>query len=107
VELRIYPGADGQFSLYEDGNETYDYEKGQFATIAFSWKDKESLLTIGDTKGSFPGQLKKRVFRVVLVGEGKGVGEVVSVTADKTVTYLGKMMMIKMVQKTSGPVKRS
>jgi alpha-D-xyloside xylohydrolase len=113
IELRIYPGADGQFGLYEDENETYNYEKGQFATIGFSWKDKERLLTIGDSKGSFPGQLKKRVFRVVVVEEGKGIGEDVTATVDKVVPYAGKAVMVKIVPPATGvkpgkaPVKKT
>ncbi len=33
IELRIYPGADGSFTLYEDENDNYNYEKGVYATI--------------------------------------------------------------------------
>ena len=102
IELRIYPGADGQFSLYEDENESYNYEKGQFATLTFSWKDKEKLLTIGDTKGSFPGQLKRRVFKVLVVGEGKGVGEDLATTVDKVVPYMGKAVTVKVVAPAAG-----
>jgi alpha-D-xyloside xylohydrolase len=107
IELRIYPGADGQFSLYEDENETYNYEKGQFATINFSWKDKEKLLTIGDSKGSFPGQLKRRVFRVLVVGEGKGIGEDPTAAVDKTVPYMGKAVTVKVVPPAIAPVKKA
>jgi len=32
IELRIYRGADGDFTLYEDENDGYDYEKGAYAT---------------------------------------------------------------------------
>jgi len=39
VELRIYPGADGSFTLYEDEDDSYNYEKGIYATIVFSWND--------------------------------------------------------------------
>ena len=113
IELRIYPGADGVFTLYEDENDNYDYEKGAFAMIAFSWKDKEKTLSIGDTKGSYPGQLKKRVFRVVLVGEGKGVGEAPVTAWDKVIPYVGKAVVTKIVPPVAGgkagagaPVKR-
>ncbi|HEY6899848.1 MAG TPA: glycoside hydrolase family 31 protein [Puia sp.] len=94
LELRVYPGADGQFTLYEDENETYNYEKGQFATIDFNWNDKTKSLTIGDTRGAFPGQLKKRVFKIVIVAEGKGIGEAAAASPDKVVTYLGKKLTI-------------
>ena len=88
VELRVYPGADGSFTLYEDSGEGYEYEQGQFATTVIKWADKTKTLTIGAAKGSFPGMLKKRVFTVVLVGEGVGVGEGVS-AATKVVKWVG------------------
>ncbi|HVS98270.1 MAG TPA: glycoside hydrolase family 31 protein [Puia sp.] len=90
IELRIYPGADGQFTLYEDAGDGYEYEHGAFATTKFAWKDKTRTLTIGDTKGDFPGRLKKRVFNVVIVGEGNGVGEGAAEKVAKKVVYAGK-----------------
>ena len=96
LELRIYPGANGTFTIYEDENDTYNYEKGQFATIAFSWNDKSRTLNISDRKGNFPGMIEKRTFRIVLVGENHGVGGLVSEKADKTVVFEGKAMSIKL-----------
>jgi hypothetical protein len=53
IELRIYPGADGSFTLYEDENDNYDYEKGVYATtIAFHWDDAKRQLTIDARKGT-------------------------------------------------------
>ena len=74
IELRIYPGADGDFLLYEDENDNYNYEKGAYATIAIHWDDAKQTLTLGARKGSFPGMLKSRTFQVVLVHESNGVG---------------------------------
>ncbi|WP_288287564.1 TIM-barrel domain-containing protein, partial [uncultured Prevotella sp.] len=62
LELRIYPGANGSFTLYEDEGDNYNYEKGQYATITFQWNDKARTLTIGERKGSYPGMLQKRQF---------------------------------------------
>ncbi len=59
IELRIYPGADGQFTLYEDGNDGYQYERGQFATIKLEWVDARRELVMRGVKGSFPGMLKQ------------------------------------------------
>ena len=66
LELRLYPGADGSFTLYEDEGDNYNYEKGVYATIAFSWNDRARTLTIGERKGQYPGMLMKRQFTVVL-----------------------------------------
>ena len=66
LELRLYPGADGTFTLYEDEGDNYNYEKGVYSTIAFSWNNKARTLTIGERKGQYPGMLTKRQFTVVL-----------------------------------------
>ncbi len=89
IELRIYPGANGQFTLYEDENDNYNYEKGQFSTIHFTWDDAAKALSISATKGQFPGMLKQRVFNVVIVKEGHGVDMEVTKEVDKTVQYTG------------------
>jgi alpha-D-xyloside xylohydrolase len=66
LELRVYPGADGDFTLYEDEGDGYNYEKGIYATIAFHWNNKTRTLTIGERKGSYPGMLQSRQFTIVL-----------------------------------------
>ena len=66
LELRLYPGTDGTFTLYEDEGDNYNYEKGVYSTIAFTWNDNTRTLTIGERKGQFPGMLTKRQFTVVL-----------------------------------------
>jgi alpha-D-xyloside xylohydrolase len=96
IELRIYAGADGQFVLYEDANDTYDYEKGQYATFEFQWNDKAKTLTVGDRKGSFKGMLNERTFNVVLVKPGVGTGVEISTKIDKTVQYSGKKIQVKL-----------
>jgi alpha-D-xyloside xylohydrolase len=72
LELRIYPGADGEFVLYEDENDNYNYEKGMYSTIKIIWNESKQTLTIGDRQGEFPGMLKERTFRIILVGVGEG-----------------------------------
>ena len=62
IELRIYRGADADFTLYEDENDSYNYEKGIYATIPLHWDDAKQTLTIGDRKGQFPGMLRKPQF---------------------------------------------
>jgi alpha-D-xyloside xylohydrolase len=94
IELRIYRGADGDFLLYEDENDNYDYEKGTYATIPLHWDDAAHTLTIGDRSGEFPGMLQNRSFHVVFVRENHGVGETAADAADKVVQYSGKQMMV-------------
>ena len=65
LEMRVYPGADGQFTLYEDEGDGYDYEKGVYSTIQFQWNNKSRTLTIGERKGEYPSMLKSRKFTIV------------------------------------------
>jgi alpha-D-xyloside xylohydrolase len=94
IELRIYRGADGAFTLYEDENDNYNYEKGAYATIPLHWDDASHTLTIGDRKGQFPGMLESRSFRVVFVSENHGVGVSPADEADKIVQYSGKQISV-------------
>jgi len=90
IELRIYRGADGQFDLYEDAGDSYDYEKGQHSVIPIRWNESASLLTFGEREGAFPGMVEKRTFRVVVVGSGHGTGGEMTSKSDKEIVYEGK-----------------
>ena len=96
IELRIYPGADGHFTLYEDANNTYNYEKGEYSTFTFTWNDKTKELSISNRKGTFPGMLKSRTFEVVLVNENKGTGVEETGKPDKIVRYDGRALKVKL-----------
>ena len=85
LELRIYPGADGSFLLYEDEGDNYNYEKGAYGTIAFQWNDRTRTLTIADRQGSYPGMLQSRQFTLVLP-DGK----------QQTVRYDGTKLTIRL-----------
>jgi alpha-D-xyloside xylohydrolase len=95
IELRIYPGADGQFLLYEDEGDNYDYEKGVYATIAFHWDNGKRQLLIEDRKGSFPGMLRQRSFHIVVVGEDRGTGMDLTPKPDQVVSYDGSEKVVK------------
>jgi alpha-D-xyloside xylohydrolase len=94
IELRLYPGADGRFTLYEDENDGYAYEKGAYATIPFEWDDARRTLTIGARSGRFPGMLTARIFRIVVARAGAGVGIPPATTADATVSYSGEPIRV-------------
>jgi alpha-D-xyloside xylohydrolase len=88
LEIRVYPGANGEFTLYEDENDNYNYEKGVYSTITFTWNDAKKSLTINDCKGSFPGMLTTRKFNIVVVADGKNI--------TKVLTYSGKKDIVKL-----------
>ena len=94
IELRIYPGADGSFTLYEDENDNYNYEKGVYSTIDFRWDDAKHQLKIDTRKGTFPGMLQARTFHVVLVRKGVGAGVEVTDKPDKVISYQGEQQIV-------------
>ncbi|MCR4957871.1 MAG: DUF5110 domain-containing protein [Prevotella sp.] len=85
LELRVYPGADASFTLYEDEGDSYNYERGVYTTITITWSDRARTLTIGQRQGSFPGMLQQRQFTVVMP-DG----------TTKTVTYDGKETQLRL-----------
>ena len=95
IEIRVYAGADGDFALYEDEGDNYDYEHGAYSVIPLHWDDKIETLTIGDRRGNFPGMLGHRTFFVVSVTNGHGTGIAPSSPADATLEYDGRATSVQ------------
>jgi alpha-D-xyloside xylohydrolase len=93
-EIRIYPGADARFTVYEDDNETYGYEKGQRATYDLVWNDRARTLTIGPRKGTFRGMISRRELDLVLV-RGARQGGIRPAPAGKRIAYTGKQAIVR------------
>jgi alpha-D-xyloside xylohydrolase len=94
MELRVYRGADADFTLYEDEGDNYNYEKGIYATIPLHWDNSAQVLTIGDRNGHFPGMLETRSFHVVFVGDNHGVGIEPTPQPDRIVQYSGTKISV-------------
>jgi alpha-D-xyloside xylohydrolase len=84
LEIRIYPGADGIFTLYEDEGTDFSYERGQCTRIPFEWDDAHRTLTIGKRTGTYTGMISSRTFRIILP-DGKL----------RMITYKGKQLHVK------------
>jgi len=94
-EIRVYPGADAKFTVYEDDNETYAYEKGQRATYDLVWNEAAKTLTIGARQGSFPGMVAQRKITVSVVPvNGKTVSSNAPQKAE-TLVYTGQPVVLK------------
>jgi alpha-D-xyloside xylohydrolase len=94
LELRIYRGADGDFTLYEDEGDNYNYEKGAYATINMHWENRTHTLSMSARQGEFPGMLHERTFRVVSVGMNHGVGVSSCESADIDISYTGAQVAV-------------
>jgi alpha-D-xyloside xylohydrolase len=95
IELRLYRGADGDFNLYEDENDSYDYEKGLYEIIPIHWDDANNELTIGARQGRFPGMAETRKFVIVVVGEDHGTSIDLTSAPDKRVEYSGVAVKVE------------
>jgi alpha-D-xyloside xylohydrolase len=96
LEIRIYEGANGEFTLYEDEGDNYNYEKGKYATITFKWNDLKKTLTINQQKGSFSGMIKERQFKVVKASSNIKQSDTASEKIDKVISYNGNEVSIKL-----------
>ncbi|MBN2201456.1 DUF5110 domain-containing protein [bacterium] len=96
LEIRVYPGADGRFTLYEDENDNTNYEKGFYTEIPFRWDDAAGQLTIGARKGRYPGMLESRTFRIVRAGKGAGIGMEAPGEGAKVVRYSGRKVVVRL-----------
>jgi alpha-D-xyloside xylohydrolase len=94
VEIRVYPGADGQFSLYNDEGDNYNYEKGKYTVIPFKWNEQQQTLTIDKQQGNYEGAFKKYIFNVVWVNEESGMGIGMASQA-KAIRYTGEKIVVK------------
>lgn len=96
LEIRVYPGANGSFTLYEDALDGYGYKQGECTEIPFTWDEKSQTLTIGERKGAFPGMLQQRTFRIVRVCTEKGFGDGESTAFDATINYDGTQQKVQL-----------
>ena len=85
----MYRGADGDFTLYEDENVNYNYEKGLYSMIRFTYDEEEGVLTMDERQGEFPGMQETRTFRVIAVSPS-GVSDPV------TVIYSGEKVSVRL-----------
>ena len=97
IDLYVYAGKDGSYTLYEDEGTNYNYEKGKYAMIDFKYNDAQKTLTIGARKGSFAGMLQKRRFNVILVNAQNNQGvNLAKAPKGKMVKYAGQAVTVKL-----------
>jgi alpha-D-xyloside xylohydrolase len=94
LEVRVYPGADGDFEWYSDSGDTYDYEKGQRRVVPMHWDDASHSLQLGDAKGSYPEMPARVRIRLFVVGPNHGAGIEGAVASDGKGVYTGKTLRI-------------
>ncbi len=94
TELRVYRGRDARFTLYDDAGDGQGWRRGERATIDLALDDKTGVLTIGARRGRYPGMPAKRIFHVVSVGAGNGVG--LDEGTGRTIAYTGRVVRVSL-----------
>jgi alpha-D-xyloside xylohydrolase len=93
IEARIYTGADGNFNLYTDEGDNYNYEKGQYKSVPFQWNEQKQTLIIDKQQGSFKGALKTHIFKIVWVNESQGFG-IGRSAVTRSIVYKGEKISV-------------
>lgn len=78
--LRVYPGENGEFLLYDDDGQTLDYLEGEFSVTRLTWNDQEQIFTIEPGEGN---PIDKQ-FRIKVIGTKE----------EKAVDYRGKRIRV-------------
>jgi alpha-glucosidase (family GH31 glycosyl hydrolase) len=99
IELRVYPGGDASFALFEDDGSSQDYQSDAAARslIAVSWTEATRTVTFAARDGGWTGKggaLAKRRFAVVVVSPGHGAGAAREPQPDATVEYDGAAVSV-------------
>jgi len=96
LTIFVYAGKNGTFTLYEDENVNYNYEKGSFSRIQFSYNNDDKSLTISERKGNFKGMIKERNFQFILVEPQKPAGIDDTLQDLKSIHYTGTKTSLKL-----------
>ncbi len=89
--INVYIGANGQFTLYEDEGDNYNYENDAYSLIPLTWNDKKHELTIGKRSGSFVGMQESRKFLIRFID-----GNTNKQDSIKEVLYSGTAVRVRM-----------
>ena len=71
IELRVYPGADASFVLYEDAGDGYECLDDAYAETPVNWDERTQHLSIGKRQGGWPGMPEEPRYSVMVVGKDK------------------------------------
>lgn len=95
LEIRVFKGADGNFSMYEDEGDSYNYQKGKYSVIPFTYNEASKELTIGNRTGSFNNMLAERTLKIVWVDKDYGTGINIPIDFSTKVNYNGSQVVVR------------
>ncbi|WP_284734588.1 glycoside hydrolase family 31 protein [Sphingosinicella terrae] len=94
ITLRVYTGADGSFSLYEDDGTSRQYHNGAWSRIPLRYDERTGTLTLGPREGGFPGMIASRTFHIVWMRPDGSRPLEFDARPDATVRYDGRQQSV-------------
>lgn len=76
LQITVYEGADGSFDLYEDADDGYLYEEGQYCVTGLSWEQQKQKLTVKREENKYKKENGYRIKAVELVKKDGTIQEV-------------------------------
>ena len=90
IEIRVYPGEDCSFTLYNDKGDGMGYKNGEYSKIIFDYTERRKTLTINSLEGSFEGMPASQMFKVVYMHDDEEVSENIQIAE-----YSGRRVRIR------------
>ncbi len=87
IEIRVYAGADGDFTLYLDDNTSYDYEQGIYSEVVMRYSEKSGEITLSSGVDKF-AEFAKNPMTFVVTRHGS--------EAQKSIVFNGTTQSIKL-----------
>lgn len=86
IRIKVYPGKDASYVLYQDDNESYDYENGEFSELIITYSESSKEVTIGNGEGSYINfEQKPMDFIVEVIG-----------SCEQKIIYKGEELLVKL-----------
>lgn len=89
IDLRVYAGHDGEFTLYDDSGDGHGYLEGEHAQVRIIWHNASSTLTVGERVGRYPGMRSELRLNVIVI-RGKNI------RLERAIDYIGVQKTVYM-----------
>jgi alpha-D-xyloside xylohydrolase len=85
IELRVYPGANGTFALYDDAGDGFGYQRGEYSLMRLGWNDQTQSFSLGARQNGYPEMAERQLFKISCGSSPNVV---------KLVSYSGKAVIV-------------
>lgn len=95
LDLYVYDGKDGSFTLYQDQGDSYAYQQGVYQKIRMHYQNTSGTLSLEAASGSYQGPgVSAKTLRIFLVSPATATGIDSQATPTRTVRYTGQALKV-------------